>query len=68
MKKSYFYLCLINSEYYKRFQGKLDYGMLGVNDPDPFAVQAPFGGVKQSGLGREGNKYGVEDCLKTNEI
>ena len=52
----------------QKISGKLDYGMLGVNDPDPFAVQAPFGGVKQSGLGREGNKYGVEDCLETNEI
>ena len=29
----------------------------------PFAVQAPFEGVKHSGLGRESNKYGLEDCL-----
>ena len=39
--------------------------MVGVNDPAPFAVQAPFGGVKQSGLGREGGRYGLEDYLET---
>lgn len=48
-----------------RVSEKLEYGMVGVNDPAPFAVQAPFGGVKQSGLGREGGRYGLEDYLET---
>lgn len=48
-----------------RVSEKLEYGMVGVNDPAPFAVQAPFGGVKQSGLGREGGHYGLEDYLET---
>ncbi|MCM3588383.1 NAD-dependent succinate-semialdehyde dehydrogenase [Mesobacillus maritimus] len=48
-----------------RVSEKLEYGMVGVNDPAPFAVQAPFGGVKESGLGREGGKYGLEDYLET---
>ena len=43
---------------------KLDYGMVGVNDSAPFAVQAPFGGMKESGLETEGGKYGLEDLIK----
>ena len=51
-----------------RVTEKLEYGMVGVNDPAPFAVQAPFGGIKESGLGREGGKYGLEDYLETKLI
>lgn len=46
-----------------RVSEKLDYGMVGANDALPFAVQGPFGGVKESGMGREGGKYGLEDYL-----
>lgn len=42
----------------------LDYGIVGINDPMPTVAQAPFGGVKQSGIGREGGKYGIEDYLE----
>lgn len=35
----------------------LDYGIVGANDGAPSAAQAPFGGVKESGYGREGGKY-----------
>jgi succinate-semialdehyde dehydrogenase / glutarate-semialdehyde dehydrogenase len=42
----------------------LEYGIVGVNDGLPSTAVAPFGGVKQSGLGREGSKYGVEDYLE----
>ena len=42
----------------------LEYGIVGVNDGMPSTAVAPFGGVKQSGLGREGSKYGVEDFLE----
>ncbi len=39
----------------------LDYGMVGVNTGLISTAEAPFGGVKLSGLGREGSKYGIED-------
>ena len=42
----------------------LEYGIVGVNDGMPSTTVAPFGGVKQSGLGREGSKYGIEDFLE----
>ncbi|MFM1653632.1 NAD-dependent succinate-semialdehyde dehydrogenase [Brevibacillus sp. B_LB10_24] len=58
---SYFYTNDLSRMY--RVSEKLDYGMVGVNDPAPFSVQAPFGGVKESGLGREGGCEGVEDYL-----
>ncbi len=40
---------------------RLEFGMVGINDTAISAVQAPFGGVKQSGFGREGSKYGMDD-------
>lgn len=51
-----------------RVSEKLEYGMVGVNDHAPFSVQAPFGGFKESGLGREGGKYGLEDYLETKMV
>jgi succinate-semialdehyde dehydrogenase/glutarate-semialdehyde dehydrogenase len=42
---------------------RLEYGMVGINDTAISSVQAPFGGIKESGFGREGSKYGVEDYL-----
>ena len=39
----------------------LEVGMCGVNEGLLSTVQAPFGGVKESGLGREGSKYAVDD-------
>jgi len=42
----------------------LEYGIVGVNDGIISTAVAPFGGVKQSGLGREGSKYGIEDFLE----
>ncbi|MEK1850650.1 MAG: NAD-dependent succinate-semialdehyde dehydrogenase [Phyllobacterium sp.] len=39
----------------------LEYGMIGVNTGLISTAEAPFGGVKLSGLGREGSKYGIED-------
>lgn len=41
----------------------IDFGMVGLNDTAISSVQAPFGGVKQSGFGREGSKYGIDDYL-----
>ncbi len=41
----------------------LQYGILGANDGLPSTAQAPFGGVKESGLGREGGLWGIEEYL-----
>ena len=38
--------------------------MVGVNTPMIVSEMAPFGGAKQSGLGREGSKYGIESYLE----
>jgi succinate-semialdehyde dehydrogenase/glutarate-semialdehyde dehydrogenase len=42
----------------------LEYGMVAVNDGILSTEVAPFGGVKQSGVGREGSKYGIEEYLE----
>ena len=42
----------------------LEYGMVGINEGAISNASAPFGGVKESGLGREGSKYGIEDYLE----
>lgn len=42
----------------------LEYGMVGVNEGIISNAAAPFGGVKQSGNGREGSKYGLDDYLE----
>ena len=41
----------------------LEYGIVGINDGVPSTAQAPFGGVKHSGVGREGGKWGIEEYL-----
>lgn len=43
----------------------LEYGIVGANDGMPSTVQAPFGGMKQSGFGREGGKYVMHEYLET---
>ncbi|PPC77494.1 succinate-semialdehyde dehydrogenase (NADP(+)) [Pokkaliibacter plantistimulans] len=42
----------------------LEYGMVGINEGGISNEVAPFGGVKESGLGREGSKYGIEDFME----
>jgi succinate-semialdehyde dehydrogenase/glutarate-semialdehyde dehydrogenase len=51
-----------------RVQEALEYGMVGVNSGLISTEVAPFGGVKQSGLGREGSSFGVEDYLEIKYI
>ncbi len=46
----------------------LEYGMVAVNTPILSTEVAPFGGVKESGLGREGSKYGLEEYLEMKYI
>ncbi|PLP95207.1 succinate-semialdehyde dehydrogenase (NADP(+)) [Pseudomonas sp. FFUP_PS_473] len=47
-----------------RMSETLEYGMVGINEGLISTEVAPFGGVKASGLGREGSKYGIEDYLE----
>ncbi len=42
----------------------LEFGMLGVNECIISTAVAPFGGVKESGIGREGSKYGIDEFLE----
>jgi succinate-semialdehyde dehydrogenase / glutarate-semialdehyde dehydrogenase len=42
----------------------LEYGMVGINTGLISTAEVPFGGVKQSGLGREGGAQGIEDYLE----
>ena len=42
----------------------LEYGMVGINDGIVSNEAAPFGGMKESGQGREGSKYGLDDYLE----
>jgi succinate-semialdehyde dehydrogenase / glutarate-semialdehyde dehydrogenase len=51
-----------------RMSEKLEYGIIGLNDGLPSVSQAPFGGFKQSGLGREGGHYGIEEFLEVKYI
>ncbi|MGM8365214.1 NAD-dependent succinate-semialdehyde dehydrogenase [Virgibacillus sp. W0181] len=46
-----------------RMMENLEYGIVGLNDDMPTTAQAPFGGVKASGVGREGGKYGLQEYL-----
>ncbi|WP_066066922.1 NAD-dependent succinate-semialdehyde dehydrogenase [Neobacillus soli] len=43
---------------------KLEYGIVGINDVFPGTAEAPFGGVKESGLGREGGPEGIKEFLE----
>ena len=51
-----------------RVAEQLEYGMVGINTGLITTEVAPFGGVKQSGLGREGSKYGIEEYVEVKYI
>ena len=59
---SYFYTRDIGRVW--RVSEASDYGIVGVNEGIISNEMAPFGGVKESGSGREGSKYGIEDYLE----
>ncbi|HML16037.1 MAG TPA: NAD-dependent succinate-semialdehyde dehydrogenase [Bryobacteraceae bacterium] len=46
-----------------RVSEALEYGIVGLNDGVPSTAQAPFGGVKNSGIGREGGHWGIDEFL-----
>ncbi len=51
-----------------RISEKLEFGIVGLNDGTPSVAQAPFGGFKESGLGREGGHYGINEFLEVKYI
>lgn len=51
-----------------RLDRDLQYGMVGINSGMITTVEAPFGGIKESGLGKEGGSQGVEDYLDTKYV
>ena len=51
-----------------RVSEQLEFGMVGVNEGIISNEMAPFGGVKESGIGREGSKYGLDDYLELKYI
>jgi len=59
---SYFYTRDIGRAW--RVGRELEYGIVGINTGLISTAVAPFGGVKESGMGREGSKYGIEDFLE----
>jgi succinate-semialdehyde dehydrogenase/glutarate-semialdehyde dehydrogenase len=63
---SYFYSKDIAKVF--RVAEALEYGMVGVNTGLISTEMAPFGGIKQSGLGREGSKYGIDDYTEIKYI
>jgi len=59
---SYFYSRDVGRVF--RVAEALEYGIIGINEGIISTEVAPFGGMKSSGLGREGSKYGIEDYLE----
>ncbi|MFN3985601.1 MAG: NADP-dependent succinate-semialdehyde dehydrogenase [Rhodocyclaceae bacterium] len=59
---AYFYAGAMNRVW--RVSEALEYGIVGINTGIISTEVAPFGGMKASGLGREGSKYGIEDYLE----
>jgi succinate-semialdehyde dehydrogenase/glutarate-semialdehyde dehydrogenase len=59
---SYFYTSDINRSW--RVAERLEFGMVGLNTGSVSLEAAPFGGIKQSGIGREGSKFGIDEYLE----
>jgi succinate-semialdehyde dehydrogenase / glutarate-semialdehyde dehydrogenase len=51
-----------------RVSEALEYGIVGINTGFISTEVAPFGGVKESGIGREGSKYGIDDWVETKYV
>lgn len=58
------YVYTTNNSRCFRMAENLEYGIVGINDAVPTQTQAPFGGFKESGLGREGGRYAMEEFLE----
>ncbi len=51
-----------------RLSEKLEFGIVGINDGVPSVPQAPFGGWKESGIGREGGHHGIDEYVEVKYI
>lgn len=51
-----------------RVSENLEFGMVGVNEGGISTDSAPFGGVKESGLGREGGSWGIDEYLEVKYV
>ena len=51
-----------------RLAEELEFGIIGLNESQVSTEVAPFGGLKESGLGREGSKYGIGEYLEVKYI
>ena len=58
---SYFYTNDLSRVH--RVSEQLEYGIVGVNDTLPITVAVPFGGIKESGNGKEGGHHGIREYL-----
>jgi succinate-semialdehyde dehydrogenase/glutarate-semialdehyde dehydrogenase len=58
---AYFYTS--NIALAQRLADELNFGVVGINDPRPVTAEAPFGGIGQSGVGREGGSEGLMEFL-----
>jgi len=47
-----------------KMMNALNYGIVGINDPAPVTIQGPFGGYKESGIGREGGRSGILEFVE----
>ena len=59
---AYFYT--LNASRIWKMSKSLDFGMFGINTGKISTYLNPFGGLKESGIGREGSKYGIDDFLE----
>lgn len=62
------YICTQDLSRSWRVSEALEFGMIGVNEGSISHDIAPFGGIKESGLGREGGTYGLDEYLETKYI
>ena len=63
---AYFYTQSLGRAF--RVSRALEFGIVGVNEGIVTTEVAPFGGVKESGMGREGSHYGIEDYMEVKYI
>jgi succinate-semialdehyde dehydrogenase/glutarate-semialdehyde dehydrogenase len=63
---AYFYTADLNRSI--RVMEALECGVVGVNESLIFSEVAPFGGTNESGIGKEGSRYGVEEYLETKYV
>lgn len=62
------YACTRDLQRSWKLAEELDYGIIGINEGAPSTTYAPFGGMKESGLGREGSHHGIQDYLEIKYI